>query len=200
MAILDFPAAPTAGQVVTLTNGFSYQWDGAVWTLTPASPGQVAGGDLTGTYPNPTRDLLKVTTAKLAAGAATRTPVASAAFPANWNSATYGSWLTVVTTPSMTTRGGVVLILATPGGLILGNTNQTSIYFGLLRNAVQIGIWQYEVQGAAASRWPIPAHMFLDTGATGAVTYSYQILQSGANAMLYIASANTGWLQALEFA
>jgi hypothetical protein len=54
MAVLDFPAAPTAGQVATLTNGFSYQWDGAVWTLTPASPGQVAGGDLTGTYPNPT--------------------------------------------------------------------------------------------------------------------------------------------------
>jgi hypothetical protein len=53
MAVLDFPAAPTAGQVATLTNGFSYQWDGAVWTLTPASPGQVAGGDLTGTYPNP---------------------------------------------------------------------------------------------------------------------------------------------------
>jgi hypothetical protein len=54
MAALDFPASPTVGLVATLTNGFSYQWDGAVWTLTPASPGQVAGGDLTGTYPAPT--------------------------------------------------------------------------------------------------------------------------------------------------
>jgi Chaperone of endosialidase len=53
MAVLDFPASPTMGQVATLTNGFSYQWDGTVWTLA-ASTGQAAGGDLQGTYPNPT--------------------------------------------------------------------------------------------------------------------------------------------------
>ena len=45
--------SPTVGQVATLTNGFSYQWDGAVWTLAAVTGGQVAGGDLTGTYPNP---------------------------------------------------------------------------------------------------------------------------------------------------
>jgi hypothetical protein len=71
MAVLDFPAAPTVGQVATLTNGFSYQWDGAVWTLTPASPGQAAGGDLTGTYPNPT----------IRAGAVTGAQVADATLP-----------------------------------------------------------------------------------------------------------------------
>jgi hypothetical protein len=52
MAVLDFPAAPTMGQVATLTNGFSYQWDGTVWTLAAAT-GQAAGGDLSGSYPNP---------------------------------------------------------------------------------------------------------------------------------------------------
>ncbi len=53
MAVLDFPASPTVGQIASLTNGFSYQWDGAVWTLA-ASTGQAAGGALAGTYPNPT--------------------------------------------------------------------------------------------------------------------------------------------------
>lgn len=53
MAILDFPNAPTVGQIATLTNGCSYQWSGTVWTLA-AGASAIAGGDLTGTYPNPT--------------------------------------------------------------------------------------------------------------------------------------------------
>ena len=60
MAALDFPASPTLGQVVTLTNGFSYTWDGSVWALT-ASAGQAAGGVLSGTYPNPIFDPTRMT-------------------------------------------------------------------------------------------------------------------------------------------
>src|SRR5262249_11133358 len=54
MAALDFPNSPTNGQQYSAPNGAIYTYDGTAWTVSGVlSTGSAAGGDLSGTYPNP---------------------------------------------------------------------------------------------------------------------------------------------------
>lgn len=61
---LSFPPAPSPGDVYT-SGGKSWEWDGTVWNAV-ALAGLAAGGDLAGTYPNPTITTDAVTNVELA--------------------------------------------------------------------------------------------------------------------------------------
>jgi len=42
MAVIDFPASPTVGQIFNAANGVSYQWNGFLWLAISGSAGMVA--------------------------------------------------------------------------------------------------------------------------------------------------------------
>jgi hypothetical protein len=148
MAALDFPAAPTAGQVVTLTNGFSYQWDGAVWTLSPATVGQVAGGDLTGTYPNPTIANGAVTQVKLAAGV---TVQKSNMLALTGPLIVAAAVTTIMTVQIQSYRGGHILILLDLWGVVTPkDTALAKLNVGLVLDGATV-LEDRVLQGAGTS-------------------------------------------------
>src|SRR5215470_1768333 len=105
MAALDFPNSPTNGQQYSAPNGAIYTYDGTAWTTSGVlSTGSAAGGDLQGTYPNPS--VIPAIASKWTTGAAAVSPTdTSKAVYVQAGSVVVGSPATKARTQSSTTNG-----------------------------------------------------------------------------------------------
>lgn len=74
------PSTPVKGQLyMNSSDNIMYFWDGTAWIATKSgAPSGAAGGDLTGSYPNPTIGTGKVTSTHILDGTITDTDIATA--------------------------------------------------------------------------------------------------------------------------
>jgi len=190
MAALDFPNSPVNGTQYSAPNGALYTYDGTAWTVSGVlSTGTAAGGSLSGTYPNP-GFAVKATVQTQQAGNV----------PANFSTATTGSFVTVVSTANITTRGGVVLVFGWISGVISSSTAGGAIYFQIARSGTQVSIWKHELVAAATNiRFPLGNVAAFDPGpSAGTYTYSFNVMQLANGPTFLTGGDNPGTIWAVE--
>lgn len=146
---------------------------------------------------------LGVTTAKLAI-ASSIAAIQNAGITTNYATVTPNTWETVATLPTLTTRGGYIVVLVSAALSYQVVTNAGNIaQLRVLRGATQTGLWRWDVgAGTVGALIPLPAQAYIEAAAAGAYVY---VLQANAfNANGKIVSANqggaTGGVWAVELA
>jgi len=128
-----------------------------------------------------------VTRAMLAVGAATAPTIPLGNIPTSFSTTLYDQWVTVVT-DSITTRGGLVLIVI-HGSMsynALGST-AVNVHQRVLRDGATISLGSIQPGNriGVAGVTPLPTYVAVDQASSGAHTYTYQVYQqSGASSSL----------------
>ncbi len=207
-------------------------WSKVTGAPTSFPPSGSASGSLAGSYPGPSiaasavrgtpssggtareiskasiwggDDLIDVSIplAKLAAGAGTRGLV-EIALPLSFTNATTNTWIALVTTGSMTTRGGRVLIVVSFGGFVTANPTGGAMYFSITKDNNTSPVFQafYSLLKSPVTanvNFVPPTLCAWDSPAAGSHNYTANVWQ-GTNTAYGTGANDPGFIRAMEFA
>jgi len=140
-----------------------------------------------------------VTRAKLAVNGTLAPPGVFVSNPSGFALNTAGVWTNYATLPSLTTRGGAVLLLANPASSVLGGVAGGICNTRWLRDGTPLAASPWLVSAPAGNTaTPLPGVTWLDLNApAGAHVYSYQV-QAGASCSIVSPPQSDGGFFALE--